>query len=335
MNNQNRYVVVLHGLKAKDFKRLDELVVEAIRNTLAEENIREDVIKQYIREAGPVTFHKTKARSLISQLNRACEYMWFASEDLDPPNVLINTRVGKQASRMLGGKAGHEMTLPNEEMYKELEELSGKVIFKSEAVILNISMSFKDIRIWRKVVIPLSFSFESLHGVLQTLFGWQNYHLHEFYLFDETAIKEPQSIYSPYYTEQNYRPKLRIMSDKLLFEVSDDLPILFEKNVTLAEVVQDHSVINYLYDFGDDWKHSIKVEKIISDHFLAHSICLDGEGTAPPEDCGGESGFLEFLDIMDNPNNPQHEVMKNWAMGQSYWKFDIKFVNYFLSTFNQ
>ena len=33
VNDKNRYVIVLHGLKAKDFKKLDELILQAIRET--------------------------------------------------------------------------------------------------------------------------------------------------------------------------------------------------------------------------------------------------------------------------------------------------------------
>ncbi|MEK3934309.1 hypothetical protein MKY41_03240 [Sporosarcina sp. FSL W7-1349] len=65
MNDSNRYVIVLHGLKAKEFKNLEQVIPEAIRKTLRAERIREEVIDRYLEEAGPVSFHKTKDRSLV------------------------------------------------------------------------------------------------------------------------------------------------------------------------------------------------------------------------------------------------------------------------------
>ncbi|WP_163969667.1 DUF6933 domain-containing protein [Oceanobacillus halotolerans] len=48
MNDKNRYVIVLYGLRAKDFNKLDELIFDAIQKTFQEEGIKEDVIKHGI-----------------------------------------------------------------------------------------------------------------------------------------------------------------------------------------------------------------------------------------------------------------------------------------------
>ena len=48
MNDQNRYIVVLHGLKAKDCKEFHKLVVQGIRQAFREEGIKEEVIDRYL-----------------------------------------------------------------------------------------------------------------------------------------------------------------------------------------------------------------------------------------------------------------------------------------------
>jgi hypothetical protein len=60
VNDKNRYVVVLYGLKAKDFRRFDEVILNAIRLVLLDECIDEEIVEEYIRQAGKVVYGKTK-----------------------------------------------------------------------------------------------------------------------------------------------------------------------------------------------------------------------------------------------------------------------------------
>ena len=34
--------------------------------------------------------------------------------------------------------------------------------------------------VWRKIIIPADFTFQRFHDVIQTVFGWEDYHLFEF-----------------------------------------------------------------------------------------------------------------------------------------------------------
>lgn len=61
MCDLNRYVVVLYGLKAKDFKELNERIVAAIRNTLLKEQVNPDVVECYLAKAGEPVFVKNAA----------------------------------------------------------------------------------------------------------------------------------------------------------------------------------------------------------------------------------------------------------------------------------
>jgi hypothetical protein len=55
--------------------------------------------------------------------------------------------------------------------------------------------------------------------------------------------------------------------------------------------------LGYLYDFGDCWKHEAKVEKVIlePDHGLHYPLCTAGSRACPPEDCGGDQGYVDLL----------------------------------------
>lgn len=75
-----------------------------------------------------------------------------------------------------------------------------------------------------------------------------------------------------------------------------------ETAATLAQVAgADRAKVVYSYDFGDDWRHDIVVEKIIAaEPGVAYPRCTGGRRDGPPEDCGGIWVFNEqFADLGD------------------------------------
>lgn len=55
----------------------------------------------------------------------------------------------------------------------------------------------------------------------------------------------------------------------------------------------------YVYDFGDDWRHEMVLEKILAaSGTIVRPVCLAGERHCPPEDGGGTSGYEEFLGVI-------------------------------------
>lgn len=316
MNDKNRYVVALYGMKAQDFKRLDELIPEAIRQAFQAERIREDVIDEYLNKVGPVTFYKTKNRSLISMLTQASDAVWFAPSDFDL-TTLIQLPIGKEASRMMTG----EGFIPATEMVKDLEQLIGSPIFLEETVIMHISLSLGEHSIWRRVSLPLDLSFTDFHRMMQVLFNWHDSHLHEFHLYDETLEREEN-------LEIVCQPAIKIVMCEDTFEYEQDAELQTEDGLRLVDFIPPNRFMKYVYDFGDNWEHEIVVEEFVKDPSLVHPICLAGEGTAPPEDCGGESGFEEYLAIMADPAHPDYSFMKQWAQQQQHEEFDRERINW-------
>jgi Plasmid pRiA4b ORF-3-like protein len=45
---------------------------------------------------------------------------------------------------------------------------------------------------------------------------------------------------------------------------------------------------------------------------LAYPRYIAGEHPAPPEDCGGIPGFYAQLEILGDPEHPDHEHVKDW-----------------------
>jgi hypothetical protein len=62
-----------------------------------------------------------------------------------------------------------------------------------------------------------------------------------------------------------------------------------EATAALAQVAPvEKTKIVYVYDFGDDWRHDIVVEKILpAEPGVAYPRCVTGRRAAPGEDSGG------------------------------------------------
>ena len=48
---------------------------------------------------------------------------------------------------------------------------------------------------------------------------------------------------------------------------------------------------------------------------------LEASGKTPPEDVGGVPGYLDFLDIINDPKHPEYSHMKAWA---GYWTQELQ-----------
>ena len=78
--------------------------------------------------------------------------------------------------------------------------------------------------------------------------------------------------------------------------------VINSKTVKLNRLVYaEKALLVYEYDFGDGWEHEVIVEKILPpEPGKAYPLCLAGARACPPEDCGGDYGYLELIDIFVN-----------------------------------
>lgn len=140
--------------------------------------------------------------------------------------------------------------------------------------------------IWRRLEVPADISLARLHAVIQVAFDWHGGHLHVF----ETPYGE--------------------------FGVADaELGHRVEAPMTLERVAPGaRSKIRYTYDFGDDWEHTILVEKVLDrDDTVGYPRCTGGRRAAPPEDCGGVWGYADLTEILADPAHPEHEDRLEWV----------------------
>jgi hypothetical protein len=122
------------------------------------------------------------------------------------------------------------------------------------------------------VRVPEHYTLHQLHRVLQLIFSWLDYHLYSFDIGSrrfERPSRESEA------------------EDATAF--------------TLADLrLKAGQRFIYTYDFGDDWRHAIKVESFVpmpgaQQHDWSPRL-MGGARAAPPEDVGGPPGYAMLLE---------------------------------------
>jgi hypothetical protein len=148
-------------------------------------------------------------------------------------------------------------------------------------------------KVWRRVLVPQTITLLKLHLVIQAAFGWGHSHLHEFIAGDGERYGTADPMY-------------------------DAPDSINSENVRLTTVLRT-STLSYVYDFGDYWDHRITIEKTHpADPLMTLPFLIGGAGATPPEDCGGVSGYADFVQAMSDPNDPEHENLVEW-IGVDTW----------------
>lgn len=330
-NDKNRYVIVLNGLKAKDFKKTDEIIVEAIRETFMDECIKDEIIDDFINQSGKIVYSKTKDRTLTARLNKSCEAVCIFSDALSNDSI-FQTSLSRRASRFVVGNGDKEYIEPYEELFKDFETIANKPILSCKCFVMKVTLSLENYDVWRRLKVPANMTFCELHKIIQLAFNWKNYHLHEFIIFDKKASGSKYSydgyIDHPAYNRAGYEPIAELVSSSSDLEYSDEqIEMKLENNIRLSEYLPEHKMIKYIYDYGDNWQHYIEIEEVHEDYDKNYPVCLSGNGNTPPEDVGGEGGYENFLHVLSDADNPEHKSYLVWAEGQGYREFDIDMVN--------
>jgi hypothetical protein len=87
------------------------------------------------------------------------------------------------------------------------------------------------------------------------------------------------------------------------------------RKATLLDVIEDTGAksFEYLYDFGDGWEHSIKIERIApAVEGIAYPRLLEASGRCPPEDVGGPWKYQEARQALIDPSHARHEEIVEW-----------------------
>jgi hypothetical protein len=153
---------------------------------------------------------------------------------------------------------------------------------------LKITLDDVEPTVLRRIEVPLAIRLDRLHLTIQAAMGWTNSHLYELRARDVGwGVPDPDWGDGP----------------------------LDASKAKLVDVLEDVGVktLRYLYDFGDGWEHTIKIERLIdSEPGVIYPRLIEAAGRCPPEDIGGPWGYAEVLAAIDDPKHERHAELGDW-----------------------
>lgn len=149
--------------------------------------------------------------------------------------------------------------------------------------VLRITLLDVSPPVWRLLRVPSAVNLAVLHAIVQVAMGWEDRHLHEWRI--------GEAVYSG--GEEDWG------------EGTGD-----ENRVLLGDLAPADSVLHYDYDLGDGWEHLIEVVSVEPyDGTVPPVFVIDGDRAAPPEDCGGPTGYEHLVDALSDPDDPEHDEL--------------------------
>jgi len=180
--------------------------------------------------------------------------------------------------------------------------------------VFRFKITLQDVKpvVSRKLEVPDSYTFWDFHVAITDAFAWLDYHLHEFTIPDPKTGK-PRRLGSP--DEEGFGG------------VGDVPPVESDKDRKLSDLFGEKNTrATYLYDFGDEWEHAVKLEAIQPrETGVNYPRCIAGSRACPPDDCGGAYGYAELLRTIRKPHYKDHAAAVGWLRRMKGEDFDPDF----------
>jgi len=153
---------------------------------------------------------------------------------------------------------------------------------------LKITLDDVNPTVVRGIEVPFDLRLDRLHLAIQAAMGWTNSHLYEIRAGDVGwGVPDP-----------GWSDGLRDARKARLIDVLEDVGT---------------KMLWYIYDFGDGWDHTIKIERLTDPRpGVAYPLLIDAAGRCPPEDIGGPWSYVELLEARRDPKHGRHAECEEW-----------------------
>lgn len=146
--------------------------------------------------------------------------------------------------------------------------------------------------------------YDTIQGVTNFSSILEDFHLYKFDLTDQENISVTND-------EQAYLEQQNVNPDLLLKKL-EKVPIEFREferrrmqrvlvkvrkpqSIKIDKYLEKYQELNYMYDFGDGWRFTVKLEKVVDDYYFGYPTLLEGEQDALQEGCRWNSRVLSLL----------------------------------------
>lgn len=305
----SRCMFLIYGITAKRIPEIPELIKQGIRELLRSEYVHPEMIEKYFTDGGEtLTFAANSSRSTIAHCNKACERVNMFSNLFEPNDMFQHAMLPWLNDDLVGTK---DYAYTHEMLVGCLRERYGELVQVCCALELEVQLKLLS-PCKRRIIIPDNLNFYQFHRILQGVFEWHDRHLHQFVL-ERDAQERPIKVVQP--------------SDTAIFSDYYDAETIDSLKVTVRDVFAQHSRIDYEYDFGDDWCHSIKLCQRIENCTEPYPRCIQAVGDAPMEDSGGAYGFAQIREVLKDASHPEYKEISDWVRSTWWSPLDVNRIN--------
>lgn len=177
------------------------------------------------------------------------------------------------------------------------------------ALLLRVELKDFKPAIYREVLVDPNTTLRALHTVIQAAMGWENAHLY--------AFAQPLRSTESFWKIPNQRKWQKPSPDAWGEPMGNDAKVKLSQLLTAPK-----QRLLYLYDFGDEWLHTITLMTFSNAHVpLPH--LLKAQNGCPPEDCGGPPGAEYWAAAWYDADHEDHETARDMFGGQEPGSLDF------------
>lgn len=166
--------------------------------------------------------------------------------------------------------------------------------------VLRITLVGSSPKVWREIAVPSTIKLTSLAHVIILAMGWEESHLSLF---------------------KKWRKEYHVYMDGADMY---DYPIENASEYALCDLLSAGEEMTFVYDFGDNWRHTVKVLDSVAygKDEKQYIRLLDGKNACPPNDVGGINGYKEMLrTIKEDPDSDEAWEYYMWLGSKWNEKF--------------
>ncbi len=149
---------------------------------------------------------------------------------------------------------------------------------------------------WREIEIPASFNFLQLHHAIQAVIGLTDSHLWQ---FNKTAYDSSLLIGTKMDSKNPFSLGLEYVTDD-----AESTPIT-------KYLAEKDDKLEYIYDFGDDWIFTVKVQKVLDTPCLTPRCTKWKSDLNALEDIGGPYAYEDLRLLADDKAHLSKKAIKD------------------------
>lgn len=185
--------------------------------------------------------------------------------------------------------------------FADMESVKYKYPLKmAQKYMLRITLVGSSPKVCREIAVPSTIKLTSLAHVIVLAMGWEESHL--------SLFKKWKKEYHVY------------MDGADMY----DYPIEDASEYALCDLLSKDEEMTFVYDFGDNWRHTVKVvdNGSYGKDEEATIRLIDGKNACPPNDVGGIHGYKEMLRVIkEDPDGDEAWEYYTWLGSKWNEKF--------------